>query len=92
VNLDVVTQPSKQRDAAGNLLPGKVDTVLTIHGYAQNQAAVPEYVLALERMHVFEVVKLIDTRAEPFAETTVVSFHLRCVMKTASPRQDGGES
>ena len=92
VTLSVVAEPSKQRDANGQLLPGKQETVLAIHGYARNQAAVPDYVLSLERTELFEVVKLIDARGEPFAETTVVSFNLRCVMKATSPEQAGGGS
>ncbi len=77
----------------GNDKPGKpdqaaaatIDTLwpmrrfrLTIRGSGRSQADVSNLVLRLERMELFEEVKLVDTSLEPFLVGKAIGFRIEC--------------
>ncbi|MFA9476850.1 PilN domain-containing protein [Phycisphaerales bacterium AB-hyl4] len=51
---------------------------LRMSGIGRDQAAVSAFVLRLERAGLFDNVTLIDTRREPFRESTAVGFRMEC--------------
>jgi len=51
---------------------------LTIRGSGRSQADVSNLVLRLERMELFEEVKLVDTSLEPFLVGKAISFRIEC--------------
>ena len=53
-----------------------------LSGYAQSQQAVAKAVLRLETTPLFTVVKLLDTRREPFLAGQAVTFRIHCVLGT----------
>lgn len=57
---------------------------LAIRGLGQSQAAVAEFTLRLERIGLFDEVKLVDTSLEPFLAQKAIAFRLECLF--GSPR------
>lgn len=51
---------------------------LELGGVGQTQQAVAQFVLRMEQMPLFEHVKLIDTKLEPFLSGEAVAFRLQC--------------
>ena len=54
--------------------------VLAFLGLAQSQADVSRFVLRLEEISLFESVKLVDARREPFLDGHAVRFGIECVL------------
>jgi hypothetical protein len=52
--------------------------VLTVAGYGKTMTAVSQFVLALERLALFDQVRLIKTNREPFQSTQAVAFQIEC--------------
>lgn len=51
---------------------------LTLRGYGQSQESVSQFVLRLEAMRLFDVVRLIGSKRQPLLEMQVVAFHIEC--------------
>jgi Tfp pilus assembly protein PilN len=51
---------------------------LELTGFAHTQREVSEFVLRLEQTPLFEKVKLIDTRREPFLRGSAIGFRVEC--------------
>lgn len=63
------------------------DVMVQLSGYAQSQQAVATALLRLEATPLFGVVKLVDTRREPFLAGQAVAFRVHCVLSaSAEPR------
>lgn len=54
--------------------------LLRLRGLGQTQGVVAEFVLALERLEVFEAVRLVQTAKQVYQETEAVSFSVECVL------------
>lgn len=54
--------------------------VLRLRGLGKTQQAVAGFVLALERLGVFESVRLMQTAQQVYQETEAVSFRAECVL------------
>ncbi len=52
--------------------------VLAVAGYGKTMTAVSQFVLALERLGLFDQVRLIKTNREPFLSTQAVAFQIEC--------------
>jgi Tfp pilus assembly protein PilN len=61
--------------------------LLRISGLGQDHTAVSAFVLRLEQTQLFQSVKLIDTRKEPFRKTQAVGFHIECALSGSSGEQ-----
>jgi hypothetical protein len=53
---------------------------LTLSGYSQTQSAVPLFVLRLERLGLFESVRLEKSRRQHFLDGLATAFHIECVL------------
>ena len=51
---------------------------LTLGGYGRTQEAVSQFVLRLEDMGLFDVVRLINSKRQAFLEMEAVSFRIEC--------------
>ncbi len=60
--------------------------VLEVHGLGRTQTAVSAFILRLERVGLFDQVKLIRTRREEFMTGRVVAFQLACTLGAESRR------
>lgn len=82
VRLDVPTGgvPAAAKAEAEGPAPVKLE----LTGFGRTQTVVTELVLRLEQTPIFERVRLIDTRREPFRSGTAVAFRIECVL-TAAP-------
>ena len=67
--------------SAGGAQP-EPEVKVELSGYAQSQQAVAKAVLRLETTPLFTVVKLLDTRREPFLAGQAVTFRIHCVLGT----------
>ncbi|MCG3180426.1 MAG: hypothetical protein BIFFINMI_02787 [Phycisphaerae bacterium] len=56
--------------------------VLELEGFAKSQSNVPEYVLRLEQIGLFEKVKLVKTSRQDFLNNKSVAFTLECDFRT----------
>lgn len=56
---------------------------LQISGLGLNQQAVSEYVLRIEQLDLFSLVKLVETRREPFLDSQAIAFSLRCIFDSS---------
>jgi len=54
--------------------------ILRLAGYGQAQASVSKFVFALEQTTLFEEVKLVRARREPFLSGHAVAFQVDCVL------------
>ncbi len=63
-------------DAARTLQPITLD----LTGLGRTQQVVSEFVLRLEHTPLFEMVRLVDTRREPFLADYAVVFRIECVL------------
>lgn len=52
--------------------------VLAVAGYGKTMTAVSQYVLTLERLALFDQVRLTKTNREPFLSTQAVAFQIEC--------------
>lgn len=84
----VVTAPagSAAGAAAAQVAPPQ-RYLLRISGLGQTHAAVAGFVLRLEQTQLFDTVKLIDTRKEPFRSGEAIGFHIECALSGSQ----GGE-
>lgn len=80
---DVEERPSSEgqeeadgRDALAERL--KRSYRLEVGGFARTQAAVSHFVLRLEKIHLFDHVKLIKTNRQVFRNKQAVAFQLEC--------------
>ncbi len=55
---------------------------LVLEGYGRTQPDVSGFVLRLEQVVVFDKVKLIDTRREPFLADHAVAFRVECMIRS----------
>ncbi len=53
---------------------------LEVTGLGRTQQVVSEFVLRLEHTPLFEMVRLVDTRREPFLNDHAVVFRIECVL------------
>ncbi len=53
---------------------------LTLSGYSQTQSAVPLFVLRLERLGLFESVRLEKSRRQGFLDGLTTAFHIECIL------------
>ncbi len=67
--------------------PSRSDTAQTLQpitldltGLGRTQQVVSEFVLRLEHTPLFEMVRLVDTRREPFLNNHAVVFRIECVL------------
>ena len=58
---------------------------LELSGLGQTQYVVSRFVLRLEQTPLFESVRLIDTRREPFLAGHAVAFRIECVLGAGEP-------
>jgi hypothetical protein len=79
VRLGVPTDALDKKPAAAAAAEARRVT-LDLVGFAQTQKVVTELVLRLEQTPLFERVRLIDTRREPFRSGTAVGFRIECVL------------
>ena len=59
--------------------------VLSLAGLAATQSEVSRYVLELEKTSLFEEVRLMGTRTEPFGAKEVYAFDLECALGSKEP-------
>lgn len=57
---------------------------LKLAGLGQSQGDVARFVLQLEKIGLFDHVKLVRTQQETFLSSEVVAFHIACLMKASS--------
>lgn len=57
---------------------GNLPIRVTIRGLAQTQAAVSSYVIALERLGLFDAITIQHVRREPVGQTTGLVFEVLC--------------
>ncbi len=55
---------------------------LQLGGLGLAQQTVSEFVLRLEETSLFQQVKLLDTRREPFLDGNAIAFHIECLLET----------
>jgi hypothetical protein len=60
---------------------GDIPTVLELGGVAKVQADVSDYVLQLEKLGLFEKVKMVKTSREMYLGQEAVGFRLECVLQ-----------
>ena len=51
---------------------------LTLRGHGLTQEAVSQFVLRLEEMELFDVVRLISSKRQAFMKMQAVAFHVEC--------------
>ena len=81
--------PEAAPGAAGSSgKPGRADAARTLQpislevtGLGRTQQVVSEFVLRLEHTPLFETVRLVDTRREPFLNDHAVVFRIECVLE-----------
>jgi hypothetical protein len=61
--------------------PGELPVVLELGGFAKAQSDVSGYVLRLEKLGLFEKVKLVKTSRESYLAQEAVSFRLECTLQ-----------
>lgn len=61
--------------------------VLELEGFAKAQSNVPEYVLRLEEVGLFDKVKLVKTSRQDFLKNKTVAFSLECTFRTGGGRR-----
>ncbi len=84
--LDAPAAVGQAGSAAGGSQP-ESHVKVELSGYAQSQQAVAKALLRLEATPLFAVVKLLDTRREPFLAGQAVAFRVHCVLSAeAEPR------
>lgn len=52
-----------------------------VKGWGRTQAAVTDFTLKLERIGLFENVKLLDSNLQPVGSSSAVSFTVQCIMR-----------
>lgn len=52
-----------------------------IAGLGQSQSAVSQFLLRLEQLRLFDQVRLVETRREPFLDQEAIAFRINCVLK-----------
>ncbi|MDD4891470.1 MAG: PilN domain-containing protein [Phycisphaerae bacterium] len=61
--------------------------VLELDGFAKSQSNVPEYVLRLEEVGLFDKVKLVKTSRQDFLKNKTVAFSLECTFRTGGGKR-----
>jgi Tfp pilus assembly protein PilN len=76
-------QPVDNAPKAGDAKTGPVElpVVLELGGFAKAQSDVSGYVLRLEKLGLFEKVKLVKTNRELYLNQEAVSFQLQCTLQ-----------
>lgn len=62
------------------LPPGAHGFTLHAAGLGRSQTSVTQFVLRLEQTQLFDQVRLIETRREPFLDSDAIAFRLECLM------------
>ncbi len=68
----------QEEETAKESVAGLGSVELLIAGLGLSQQDVSEYVLRLEQLELFNQVKLVETRREPFLDSQAIAFHIQC--------------